>query len=47
MFGATGKIGRLLVEQALEQEYTVTAFAGNATKLTHSRLCVIRAKRRM
>ncbi|MDJ0796860.1 MAG: SDR family oxidoreductase [Calothrix sp. MO_167.B12] len=33
IFGATGTIGRQLVEQALEQGYTVTAFARNPAKL--------------
>ena len=33
IFGATGSIGRHLVEQALEQGHTVTAFARHPTKL--------------
>ncbi|MDJ0617882.1 MAG: SDR family oxidoreductase [Calothrix sp. MO_192.B10] len=33
IFGATGTIGRQLVEQALEQGYTVTAFARNPANL--------------
>jgi putative NADH-flavin reductase len=33
VFGSTGSIGRHLVEQALEKEYTVTAFARNPAKL--------------
>jgi putative NADH-flavin reductase len=33
IFGSTGSIGRPLVEQALEQGYTVTAFARNPAKL--------------
>lgn len=40
IFGATGTIGRQVVEQALEKGHTVTAFARNLTKLDiqHSRL---------
>ncbi|MDM9382360.1 SDR family oxidoreductase [Chlorogloeopsis sp. ULAP01] len=33
IFGATGSIGRQLVKQALEQEYTVTAFTRDPAKL--------------
>jgi putative NADH-flavin reductase len=33
IFGATGTVGRQVVEQALEQGHTVTAFARNLTKL--------------
>lgn len=33
IFGASGGTGRLLVEQALAQNYTVTAFVRNPTKL--------------
>lgn len=33
IFGSTGSIGRPLVEQALEQGHTVTAFARNPAKL--------------
>ncbi len=33
IFGATGSIGRQVVEQALEQGHTVTAFARNLAKL--------------
>jgi len=33
IFGSTGSIGRHLVEQALEQGHTVTAFARNPAKL--------------
>lgn len=33
IFGATGSIGRQVVEQALAQGYTVTAFARNLAKL--------------
>lgn len=33
MFGATGSIGRLLVEQVLEPEHMVTAFLRNPAKL--------------
>jgi putative NADH-flavin reductase len=33
IFGATGSIGRQLVKQALEQGYTVTAFARDPAKL--------------
>ncbi|WP_019502313.1 NAD(P)-dependent oxidoreductase [Pseudanabaena sp. PCC 6802] len=33
IFGATGSIGRELVKQALDQGYTVTAFARNLSKL--------------
>jgi len=33
IFGSTGSVGRHLVEQALEQEHTVTAFARNPAKL--------------
>ncbi len=33
IFGATGTIGRQVVEQALEQGHTVTAFARNPAKL--------------
>ena len=40
IFGATGSIGRQLVTQALEQGYTVTAFARDASKIgiTHNNL---------
>ncbi|MGB8699469.1 MAG: NAD(P)H-binding protein [Thermosynechococcaceae cyanobacterium] len=33
IFGATGSIGRHVVEQALEQDHTVTAFVRNPAKL--------------
>jgi putative NADH-flavin reductase len=33
IFGSTGGVGRQLVEQALEQRHTVTAFARNPAKL--------------
>lgn len=33
IFGATGTVGRQVVQQALEQGHTVTAFARNLTKL--------------
>jgi putative NADH-flavin reductase len=33
IFGATGTVGRQVVEQALEQGHTVTAFARNLAKL--------------
>lgn len=33
IFGATGTVGRQVVQQALEQGYTVTAFARNLAKL--------------
>jgi putative NADH-flavin reductase len=33
IFGSTGSIGRLLIEQALEQGHEVTAFARNPAKL--------------
>jgi putative NADH-flavin reductase len=33
IFGSTGSVGRHLVEQALEQEHTVTAFARDPAKL--------------
>ena len=33
IFGSTGSIGRQLVNQALEQGHTVTAFARDATKV--------------
>ena len=33
IFGATGSIGGQVVEQALEQGHTVTAFARNPAKL--------------
>lgn len=40
IFGATGTVGRQVVEQALDQGYTVTAFARNLAKLNmqHPRL---------
>jgi putative NADH-flavin reductase len=43
IFGATGGTGRALVEQALAQGHTVTAFARNSSALamTHSRLSVV------
>lgn len=43
IFGATGSIGRQLVEQALEQEHTVTAFARDPVKLDikHANLQVV------
>ena len=42
VFGATGGTGRALVEQALEQGHTVTAFARNPRKIkiVHERLTV-------
>ena len=42
VFGATGGTGRALVEQALEQGHTVTAFARNPRniKIVHERLSV-------
>ena len=44
IFGATGGVGRQVVEQALEQGHTVTAFARNPAKLTlrHPKLTAIR-----
>lgn len=43
IFGSTGSIGRPLVEQALEQGHTVTAFARNPAKLDiqHTNLKVV------
>lgn len=43
IFGSTGSIGRQLVEQALEQEHLVTAFARNPAKLDiqHTNLKVV------
>ena len=43
IFGSTGSIGHHLVEQALEQEHTVTAFARNPAKLEieHDDLAVV------
>ena len=43
IFGATGRTGRSLTEQALEQGYRVTAFARNPSKLgiSHERLNVV------
>ena len=43
IFGSTGSIGRRLVEQALEQEHLVTAFARNPAKLDiqHTNLKVV------
>jgi putative NADH-flavin reductase len=43
IFGSTGSIGRQLVDQALEQGYTVTAFARNPAKLgiQHTNLKVV------
>lgn len=40
IFGATGTVGRQVVQQALDQGYTVTAFARNLAKLNlqHSQL---------
>jgi putative NADH-flavin reductase len=40
IFGSTGGVGRQVVEQALEQGHTVTAFARNPAQLNlqHSRL---------
>lgn len=42
IFGASGRTGRRLVEQALERGYTVTAFVRKPSRLTveHSRLTV-------
>ncbi|MEM9817337.1 MAG: SDR family oxidoreductase [Cyanobacteria bacterium P01_D01_bin.6] len=42
IFGATGTVGRQVVQQALAQGHTVTAFARNLTKLNiqHSQLSV-------
>lgn len=44
VFGATGGTGRALVEQALEQGHTVTAFARDPTKIraTHQNLTIAR-----
>lgn len=33
IFGSTGGVGRQVIEQALDQDYTVTAFARNPAKL--------------
>jgi uncharacterized protein YbjT (DUF2867 family) len=43
IFGANGKTGRELIKQALEQEYTVTAFVRDAAKLEleHAQLKVV------
>jgi putative NADH-flavin reductase len=43
IFGATGSVGRPLVEQALEQGHTVTAFVRNPAKLEipHPKLKVV------
>jgi len=43
VFGATGSVGRLAVEQALEQGHEVTAFTRDAARITrrHDRLRVI------
>ena len=43
IFGATGGTGRALVAQALDQGYTVTAFARNPDAVTtkHSRLAIM------
>jgi len=43
IFGATGGIGRQLLEQALEQGHTVTAFARNPAKLDikHDKLTAV------
>jgi putative NADH-flavin reductase len=43
IFGSTGGIGRNLVEQALDQEHMVTAFARNPAKLEieHANLTVV------
>jgi len=43
IFGATGTVGRQVVQQALDQGYTVTAFARNPVKfnLQHPQLSVI------
>lgn len=43
IFGATGSVGTHLVQQALQQGYTVTAFTRNAQKLSairHERLTI-------
>ena len=44
IFGATGGTGRALVEQALQQGHTVTAFARNPSKVrtTHPNLRVVK-----
>jgi putative NADH-flavin reductase len=44
VFGATGSVGRQLVEQALQAGHTVTAFTRNGEKLkdlAHAQLCVV------
>ncbi len=43
IFGATGTIGRCLVDQALSQNHQVTAFAHNPEKLgqSHENLQVV------
>src|SRR5690554_411640 len=33
VFGATGSVGNYIIEQALEQDYKVTAFSRSASKL--------------
>ena len=44
IFGSTGSVGRLLVEQALQDNHLVTAFLRDPAKLTvsHSNLNIIR-----
>jgi putative NADH-flavin reductase len=44
IFGSTGSVGRLVVEQALQNNHLVTAFLRNPAKLTitHSNLKIIR-----
>jgi uncharacterized protein YbjT (DUF2867 family) len=43
IFGSAGSIGRQLVQQVLEQRYTVTAFARNPARLDtqHANLRVV------
>ena len=46
IFGASGKTGKLVVEKALQEDYTVTAFVREAAKLDiqHSNLTIIQGE---
>lgn len=41
LFGATGRIGQIVLRRALEQNYEVTAYARREIALTHENLTVI------
>ena len=46
IFGGTGKTGLILIEKALKERYSVTAFARNQSKITiqHNNLKIIKGE---